>query len=631
MINRLFRWLEGQTDAFPPHWPEKPPTSLHGFVLHYTRPFLPLVMIGAAFAAAVAVLEVFLFSFIGNLVDWLVGTDQDRLWAEHGLALAGIAVLILIVLPILKFVYVLVIHQGLLGNFAMRIRWQAHRYLLRQSMEFFQDDFAGRVATKMMQTSLGVRDTVLRITDVLVYVGVYFTAAVVLFASSDLRLTAPMLIWLVGYLIALRYFVPKLKDLSREQAERRSTVTGRVVDSYTNISTVKMFAHAEHEDAYARGGMELFLDNVYRQMRMVTLMTTTLQILNSLLLFSVIGLAIWLWQQGSVSAGALAFAAGLVLRLQGMSEWILWEVSDLFENIGVVQDGVETIAQDLKVTDAVGAPALSVRRGAIDYRNIRFNYGDQRQDVVGGVIDDLSLNIEAGEKIGLVGRSGAGKSTLVNLLLRFYDIEAGEILIDGQNIAGVKQSSLRASIGMVTQDTSLLHRSVYDNIAYGDANASQQQVLEAARLARADEFIRELVDGLGRTGYEAHVGERGVKLSGGQRQRIAIARVLLKNAPILVLDEATSALDSEVEVAIQESLYQLMQGKTVIAIAHRLSTIAAMDRLVVMDQGRIVEQGSHDTLIATGGLYADLWAHQSGGFLGADSDQSQQDLGRHRA
>lgn len=570
------------------------------------------------FAALVAVLEVYLFSFVGNLVDWLVSSDRDNLWSDHGLALAAMGVLILIVLPLLKFIYVAVIHQGLLGNFAMRIRWQAHRYLLRQSMEFYQDDFAGRVATKMMQTSLGVRDTVLRITDVLVYVGVYFSAAVVLFAASDLRLTAPMVLWLTGYIIALRYFVPRLKDLSREQAERRSTVTGRVVDSYTNISTVKMFAHAEHEDAYARQGMELFLDNVYRQMRMVTLMTTTLQILNSILLFSVIGLAIWLWQQGSVSAGALAFAAGLVLRLQGMSEWILWEISDLFENIGVVQDGVETIAQDLKVIDRPGAPALDVERGTIAYRNIHFNYGDKRADLVGGVIDDLSLEIAAGEKIGLVGRSGAGKSTLVNLLLRFYDIEDGEILVDGKNIAGVEQSSLRASIGMVTQDTSLLHRSVFDNIAYGDGSATEQQVIEAAKLARADEFIGDLVDGLGRTGYQAHVGERGVKLSGGQRQRIAIARVLLKNAPILVLDEATSALDSEVEVAIQESLYQLMQGKTVIAIAHRLSTIAAMDRLVIMDRGRIVEQGSHASLIASGGLYASLWSHQSGGFLGAD-------------
>jgi len=511
----------------------------------------------------------------------------------------------------------------LLGNFAMQIRWQAHRYLLRQSMEFYQDDFAGRVATKMMQTSLGVRDTVMQICETLAYVSVYFTAAVVLFATSDFRLTAPMVFWLLGYILVLRHFVPKLKELSKEQAERRSTVTGRVVDSYTNIATVKMFAHADREDAYARDGMELFLDNVYRQMRMVTRMTTSLNIINSLLLFSVIGLSIWLWQQGSVTAGALAFAVGLVLRLQGMSQWVLWEVSGIFENLGVVQDGVTTLSRDFGVVDKPGATQLVISSGQISYQNIRFNYGKKSAEIDRGVIDDLSLEVAAGEKIGLVGRSGAGKSTLVNLLLRFYEIEGGRILIDGHNVADITQDSLRASIGMVTQDTSLLHRSVYENIAYGGRECSRDDVVEAARRARADEFIDELVDGEGRTGLDAHVGERGVKLSGGQRQRIAIARVLLKNAPILVLDEATSALDSEVEAAIQESLYSLMQGKTVIAIAHRLSTIAAMDRLVVMDQGRIVEQGTHKSLINNGGLYADLWARQSGGFLANDAaDQS---------
>ncbi|MBT4689821.1 MAG: ABC transporter ATP-binding protein, partial [Rhodospirillaceae bacterium] len=523
------------------------------------------------------------------------------------------------VLPILKFFYESVSHQGLLGNFAMRTRWQAHRYLLRQSMEFYQDDFAGRVAAKMMQTALAVRDIVMKFTEVLLYVAVYFAAAVVLFASSDLRLTAPMIIWFIGYMFAMRYFVPRLRDWSKAQAEARSVVTGRVVDSYTNIGTVKMFAHAAYEDDYAREGMQGFLDPIYAQMRLSTLLTVTLNLMNASLIFSIAGMSIWLWYQDAVGAGAIALATGLVLRLQGMSQWIMWEVSNVFENIGVVMDGVESIARERAIEDAPDARALVVDAGGIRYDHINFNYGKSREDVDQGVIGGLDLDIRPGEKVGIVGRSGAGKSTLVSLLLRFYDLEDGRILIDGQDIAAVTQDSLRAQIGMVTQDTSLLHRSVFDNISYSKPGATEDQVLAAARAAKADEFITELEDGQGRRGLDAHVGERGVKLSGGQRQRIAIARVLLKDAPILILDEATSALDSEVEAAIQENFQALMSGKTVIAIAHRLSTIAAMDRLIVMDQGRIVEEGDHETLLLRGGLYADLWSRQSGGFLAKEA------------
>ncbi len=618
MLNKLFAWLERCSDPFPEDLPGKPPDSLTGFILHYTRPFWPLLLVASILAALVAVLEVWLFAFVGNLVDWLASSDRDSFWQAHRWQLGGMAVLVLLVLPLLKLFYESIHHQGLLGNFAMRIRWQAHRYLLRQSVSFYQDDFAGRVATKVMQTALGIRDTVMRATEVLLYVGVYFTAALVMFAASDLRLTAPMVIWLLGYLATLRYFVPRLRDISREQAEARSVVTGRVVDSYTNITTVKMFAHAAYEDDYARDGMQGFLDNVHRQMRMVTRLTLTLNVLNSLLLFSVAATAIWLWQLNVVTAGALAFSMGLVLRLQGMSQWILWEVAGLFENIGVVQDGIDTIARDRQVVDVPGAATLAVPRGAIAFRDIHFHYGREGGDQA-RVIDGLTLNVAPGEKVGIVGRSGAGKSTMVNLLLRFYDLPRGVIEIDGQDIATVSQESLRECIGMVTQDTSLLHRSVFENIRYGRANASREAVESAARRAHADEFIRALTDPAGRRGYDAHVGERGVKLSGGQRQRIAIARVLLKDAPILVLDEATSALDSEVEAAIQESLYSLMSGKTVLAIAHRLSTIAAMDRLVVMDRGAIVEQGTHRSLLAAGGLYASLWARQSGGFLAHDA------------
>jgi len=566
------------------------------------------------------VVEVYLFSFVGTLVDWLNTTDRATFWEAHGTALYIVGAVVLVLNPLLNFAYEVVLHQGLMGNFAMRTRWQIHRYLLRQSVAFFQDDFAGRIATKMMQTSLDVRDTVNRSFSVFLYVGVYFTGAMVLFANSDLRLTTPMFLWLIGYLITLWVFVPQMARVSKEQADARSMVTGRVVDSYTNINTVKMFADAGDEDDYAREGMDIFLGPVYRQMRLGTNMISLLYLLNGGLLFSVAAMSLWLWSVEAVSVGAIAFALALVLRLRGMSQWILWEVSVLFESVGVVRDGIETISREQAVVDVASARALSVPRGEIRYNDIHFNYGKERDDGRHGVLDALSLTIKPGEKIGLVGRSGAGKSTLVNLLLRFYDVEGGALLIDGQNISNVTQESLRAQIGMVTQDTSLLHRSVRDNIRYGSPQATEGDIIGAAKNAHAHDFILGLGDMNDRTGYDAHVGERGVKLSGGQRQRIAIARVLLKDAPILVLDEATSALDSEVEAAIQESLYILMKGKTVIAIAHRLSTIAAMDRLIIMDHGRIVEDGTHNSLLEQGGLYAELWARQSGGFLAYDAE-----------
>ena len=622
MLNRLFRWFETRHDVFPEAEATMPPATLGGFIWHYTKPFWPWIAATSILAAVVAVIEVSLFAFLGSVVDWLAKTTPDAVFADYKVELILLAGLVLVLHPLLNFLYELILHQTLMGNFPMLIRWQAHRYVLRQSLEFFQNDFAGRIATKVMQAALAVRETVLKTADVFVFVIVYFTAAVVLFAQSDWRLSLPMIAWLAGYVGALYYFVPRLKRVSKAQADARSLVTGRIVDSYTNIPTVKMFAHTEFEDRYARDGMQPFLDNVHEQMRLSTKLITSLNVLNALNLFGVSATSLWLWSIGAVSAGAIAFAIGLVLRLKGMSHWIMWEVSGLFENIGVVQDGVETISRMRTVVDAPGAVTLTVPRGEIRFEGIGFHYGKDRDQLEQGIIDKLSLSVKPGEKLGIVGRSGAGKSTLVSLLLRFYDLEQGRILIDGQDISKVTQSSLRAHIGMVTQDTSLLHRSIADNIRYGRPDASIEEVMDAARKAAAHEFILKLEDQRGRTGYDSHVGERGVKLSGGQRQRIAIARVLLKDAPILILDEATSALDSEVEAVIQESFTSLMQGKTVLAIAHRLSTIAAMDRLVVMDKGAIVEMGSHAELLQQGGLYASLWARQSGGFIASNDDMA---------
>ena len=594
---------------------EKPEPKLFAFAFHYTKPFLPLLVASILFSTMIALIEVYLFAFIGNLVDLLTTANRATFWEDNATKLILMGALVLLVLPILNFISEAISHQGLRGAFAMRIRWLAHRYVLRQSMDFFHNDYAGRVATKVMQAALGVRDAVMKITEVVVYVTVYFVGALVLVATSDYWLMVPLLVWLSGYALACWYFVPRLGKLSEAQAELRSLVVGRVVDSYTNISTVKLFAHAEREDSYAREGMGWMLESVNKSMRMSTFMTSTLSLLSGILIFMMSGISIYLWHVGAITTGAIAFSIGLTLRLKAMSQWIIWEVAGLFEDIGVIQDSIETVARDRLVTDIPDAKLLVVSKGEIVFDAVRFNYGKAKAEGRADVVDNFSLTVRAGEKVGLVGRSGAGKSTLANLLLRFYDLESGVILIDGQDISQVAQESLRANIGVVTQDTSLLHRSVMDNLRYGMPEAAQADVEAAARKAHADEFIANLVDQKGRKGYEAHVGERGVKLSGGQRQRIAIARVLLKNAPILVLDEATSALDSEVEAAIQENLYTLMEGKTVIAVAHRLSTIAAMDRLIIMDKGRIVEEGTHKQLLRRNGLYANLWKRQSGGFL----------------
>ncbi|SFO06955.1 ATP-binding cassette, subfamily B, multidrug efflux pump [Mesorhizobium sp. NFR06] len=606
----MFRWFENRLDPFPAAEPVEPPRTLIAFCVHYTRGAWPYIILDAVLVTAIAFTEVWMFGFLGRIVDWLSAQNRETFLQTESWKLAGMAFVVLFALPGTVWLHSLLNQQTLMGNYPMRIRWQVHRYLLKQSMAFYQDEFAGRIATKLMQTALAVRECVIKLIDVLNYVIVYFLGMLFIVGSADWRLAAPLGVWLVGYIGLLRFFIPRLGKVGEEQANARSTMTGRVVDSYTNIQTVKLFSHARREATFAKEGMASFLDTVYRSMRLVTVLYGLLYILNSLLLFSVTAISLWLWLGQAVTIGAVAVVIGLVLRMWGMSQWIMWEMSGLFENIGTVQDGIQSISLPRLVEDRPRAKDISVAHGEIRFDDIRFHYGKQK-----GVIENLSLTVKPGEKVGIVGRSGAGKSTLVNLLLRFYDLESGRILVDGQEIAAVTQDSLRAQIGMVTQDTSLLHRSVRENILYGRPDASNEMLIEAAKRAEALDFISELSDSDGRKNFDAHVGDRGVKLSGGQRQRIAIARVMLKDAPILILDEATSALDSEAEAAIQENLYKLMQGKTVIAIAHRLSTIAAMDRLVVLDKGRIIEEGSHEELVAKGGLYAQLWQRQSGGFL----------------
>ncbi|RDW14860.1 ABC transporter ATP-binding protein [Paracoccus thiocyanatus] len=613
----MFSWFERRLDPYPADPPRMPPQGLWRFILHFSRGAEGYMLSMAACSALIAVAEVVLFGYLGELVNRLAAADRENFWAVEGNRLILMGAILMIGLPLLQVLFSLLMHQTLMGNFPQRIRWQAHRYLLRQSMSYFQDEFAGRIATKLMQTALAVREVAMKFMDVLTYVGVYFVGALVLAASTDGWLALPFVGWGLAYGALLWWLIPRIGRISQAQADARAVMTGRVVDSYTNISTVKLFSHSSREEAYVRESMDGFLQTVHGQMRLASIQNIALSTLNSGLTFAITALGLWLWTRGQIDVGAVAVAIPLALRLGNMSHWIMWEFATLFENIGTVRDGIGSLSLPRMVTDARGARPLAVPEGRVEFDRVTFRYGEAARPGRGAVLDELSLAIAPGERIGLVGRSGAGKSTLVNLMLRFHDLESGRILIDGQDIAQVTQESLRAAIGVVTQDTSLLHRSIRDNIAYGRPDASEAQILRAAELAEAD-FIATLTDSQGRRGLEAHVGERGVKLSGGQRQRIAIARVLLKDAPILVLDEATSALDSEVEAAIQSQLDLLMQGKTVIAIAHRLSTIARMDRLVVMERGRIAEQGTHDALLAQGGIYAGLWARQSGGFLEAE-------------
>lgn len=608
----MFRWFENLVQPFPIEEFTTPPKNFWAFVWSCTKGMRPYIVCMTILTGVIGAFEALLFAMMGKVVDKLSVIAPQALWVNHRhelVILAGVLVFSTVVI----WLQTLLKHQTLAGNFPMRLRWNFHRLMLGQSMSFYQDEFAGRVSAKVMQTALAVRDVWFIVSDIMVYVVIYFVTIVTVVGSFNLMMIWPFLVWLVLYSSALYYFIPRLAKVSQRQADARSLMTGRITDAYTNISTVKLFSHAGREAGYAKSAMHEFLQTVYKQMQMVSGVETINHLLNMLLIIGSGGVALWLWAHGQVGVGAVAAVTAMGLRLNGISHWVMWEMTSLYEQIGTVQDGMNTLTTHNNIIDAVDAKPLQVKQGEIKFESVNFNYG---QDSQKQVLAALDLNIAAGEKVGLVGRSGTGKSTIVNLLLRFYEVESGCILIDGQNINHVTQNSLREHIGMVTQDTSLLHRSVRDNILYGRPNATEGEMIAAAKRAEAHEFILNLQDAKGRKGYDAHVGERGVKLSGGQRQRIAIARVMLKDAPILLLDEATSALDSEVEAVIQSSLYQLMEGKTVIAIAHRLSTIAAMDRLIVLDEGNIIEEGSHKALLKKKGLYAALWEHQSGGFLG---------------
>ena len=609
MIQKIFSWFESRIDPYPEAAPKTPEKGLWRFIWSNIEGVRKWIAVLAVFTVGVGIMEALMFQFMGKVVDWLGTYTPQTLFVEKGHALIGMMAMVAF-FAVWTFFASSVRLQTLQGVFPMRLRWNFHRLMLGQSLGFYQDEFAGRVSAKVMQTALALRDVVMTVADMVVYVLVYFITSGVILSSFDAWLIVPFICWMIGFAMIMRFLIPKLGKTAARQADARSLMTGRITDAYSNIATVKLFSHGAREAAYAKQSMEEFMVTVHAQMRLATLLHTCSFIVNSSLTVGTTALGIWLWYHGQVGVGAVATATAMALRVNGLSQYIMWESARLFENIGTVNDGMATLSKPHTILDKPQALPLKVTRGEIKFDHVDFSYEAGKP-----LLNGFNLNIKPGEKVGLIGRSGAGKSTIVNLLLRFYEPQSGTISIDGQNVDSVTQESLRAQIGLVTQDTSLLHRSVRDNIIYGRPDATEAEMISAAERAEATGFIPNLSDAKGRRGYDAHVGERGVKLSGGQRQRIAIARVMLKDAPILLLDEATSALDSEVEAAIQESLDKMMEGKTVIAIAHRLSTIAAMDRLIVLDKGRIIEEGSHTELLEKQGLYAKLWAHQSGGFL----------------
>jgi ATP-binding cassette subfamily B multidrug efflux pump len=612
----VFRFFENLVDPYQPYaQDDTPPTRLWPFLKTYVRPFRKVFWAAGIMSIVVAMIEVWLIAYMGRLVDLIAPGSEGSFWADYGWEFILMGGFLMLLRPFLQVIDVALLNQSIIPNFGTIVRWRAYRHVLRQSVGWFENDFAGRIANRIMQTPPAAGEVAFQVFDAVTFSIAYVVGAALLLMGADPRLILPLAVWFLLYAGLMRWTIRRVGPAAKASSDARSEVTGRVVDSYTNIHSVKMFAHHDREIKYAHEAIEATRKALQREMRLYTVMDVSLVVLNGFLVVSVVGWALWLWSQEAASAGIVAAAAALTLRLNAMTGWIMWAVTNLFQNLGVISEGMETIAQPITLTDDTAATALGVKNGSIELANLSHHYGRDA-----GGIDALSLSIPAGQKVGLVGRSGSGKSTLVKLLLRFYDAERGTIRIDGQDISTVTQDSLRHAIGVVQQDSSLLHRSVRDNVLYGNPSATLDQMIAAAKQAEAHDFILDLEDGEGRTGYDAQVGERGVKLSGGQRQRISLARVMLKDAPILLLDEATSALDSEVEAAIQATFYGLMEGKTVIAIAHRLSTIAQMDRIIVLDEGRIVEDGTHDELLRKGGQYAGFWSRQSGGFISTEGD-----------
>lgn len=610
----MFKFFENLVDPYGPY-PETntPPTRLWPFLRDYSRPFKTVFIIAGVLSVLVAAVEVGLIYYMGRVVDLLKGSPEE-VWQNHGTELVLVAIFVLTLRPLMQLFDVMVLNNTIITNFGTLIRWRAHKHVLKQSVGWFENDFAGRIANRIMQTPPAAGEVVFQVFDAISFSLAYMIGAAILLSTSDPRLLVPLVFWLVLYAALIAWTTKRVGPASKAASDARSTVTGRVVDAYSNIHSVKMFAHHDRELSYAKEAIEATRVTMQAEMRIYTIMDVCLMVLNGLLIVGVVGWAIMLWMQGEASVGAVAAATALTLRLNAMTGWIMWALTTFFRQLGVVAEGMETIAQPITLVDALDAKDLEMQSGKIEVSNLTHHYGRDQ-----GGLDGINITIEPGEKVGLVGRSGAGKSTLVKLLLRFYDPEAGSICIDGQDITKVTQDSLRRNVGMVQQDSSLLHRSLRDNLLYGKPDATEAEIFQATKQAQAHDFIMNLSDPNGHSGYDARVGERGVKLSGGQRQRITLARVILKNAPILLLDEATSALDSEVEEAIQSTLYEMMQGKTVIAIAHRLSTIAQMDRILVLDAGKIVEDGTHDALLQSGGLYSQFWKRQSGGFLNAEA------------
>lgn len=610
MFKKISTFFESLVNPYPKEIPSLQTNKLSSFIWTCTYGFRKYIGVMTVTTLIMGTVEALSFSTLGKIVDQLSNIPPSSLWIECSFNIIFLTSLLLLS-PFVLGLGTLFKFQTLQGNFPMRLRWNFHRLILNQSMSFFQDEFSGGIATKIMQTALAVRDIIVAFLDIFVYVLIYFVAAAVVLTNFHPLLLLPFIIWMLTYLFVCYYFLPSLTQVAKEQADARSLTVGRISDAYTNISTVKLFSHTHREEEYVKDAMKEFMVPVYSQQRLVSGFDFSTYVLSMALVASTASIALWLWYKGYVGGGTVAAATAMSMRFNSVSQWAMWVVADLFEHIGTAEDGMKLLSVPPKIVDKSNAKPLKIKSGKVKFKNVIFSYEPGKP-----ILKNFNLTISPGEKVGLVGRSGAGKSTVINLLLRFFDVDSGNILIDGQDVRDVTQDSLRSQIGMVTQDTSLLHRSIRDNISYGCPEASNFDICTAASKAEADLFIQDLKDATGREGYDSHVGERGIKLSGGQRQRISIARVILKNAPILLLDEATSALDSEVESAIQSSLYMLMEGKTVVAIAHRLSTIAAMDRLIIVDKGQIIEEGTHHELIQKGGLYAQLWNHQNGGFLG---------------